>query len=648
MSRFKWNRIALIALVFAGIGLCAPSALAYGSPAAGSPVKIHVLAFDDADAILVECDGRFGMVDSGEDSDSPTGDDARYPLRPGTTVGKGREREVIAYMESLGVNGDNFDFYIGTHPHSDHIGSADDIIRAFRPQAIYLPYYEDDFITSSSRLWDNLFVYDNLVAAAEWARETYGARFVQFLDDVEVSAVAESDGGEGASESWVRERTGSSSFSLGSATIEILNGKNPLPGDRSFRVPDANFYSYGVKVTGANGRVAFLAGDINDYRLDWSVGGGDETRLVQSGDLSRVDMLKMGHHGINGSDTPAFLRAILSSTGSGSAPIVVQTGQFFAMPLETASVLERAGARHFCASYAAQRGKAALVVMLGDGAVTTNVDGDQLVVQTRKEAPWAFLYANGRRISYPEGWRSIEGTMRYFERDGSLCMGWKSWKGRWYYCDWADGSMETGWVEVSGKPYYFQANGAMLESRGWQRVEGRWHFFDKGGNGDAKVGWLKDGGAWYYLRPGTGAMATGWAQDGPTWYYLDGSGAMRTGWQRIGGSWYYLAGSGAMRTGWLKSGGAWYLLRDSGAMATGWAQVDGAWYYLRPGSGAMAEGWQAVGGTWYYLDGSGAMRTGWLKDKGKWYYLTGSGAMATGERVIGGVSYSFDDSGALR
>ena len=164
MSRFKWNRIALIALVFAGIGLCAPSALAYGSPAAGSPVKIHVLAFDDADAILVECDGRFGMVDSGEDSDSPTGDDARYPLRPGTTVGKGREREVIAYMESLGVNGDNFDFYIGTHPHSDHIGSADDIIRAFRPQAIYLPYYEDDFITSSSRLWDNLFVYDNLEA----------------------------------------------------------------------------------------------------------------------------------------------------------------------------------------------------------------------------------------------------------------------------------------------------------------------------------------------------------------------------------------------------------------------------------------------------------------------------------------------------
>lgn len=79
MSRFKWNRIALIALVFAGIGLCAPSALAYGSPAAGSPVKIHVLAFDDADAILVECDGRFGMVDSGEDSDSPTGTTRAIP-----------------------------------------------------------------------------------------------------------------------------------------------------------------------------------------------------------------------------------------------------------------------------------------------------------------------------------------------------------------------------------------------------------------------------------------------------------------------------------------------------------------------------------------------------------------------------------------
>lgn len=147
-----------------------------------STVRIHVLPFDHMDAIIVECDGHFGVVDSAEDSEAPDGSDFRYPVRPGTTYGQGKEDEVIAYMRKIGVTQDNLDFYIGTHPHSDHIGSASQIIHAFHPKTIYTPVYDDSYITNSSALWDNRFVYDRLIAAAEWAQKEYGARIIQHLD----------------------------------------------------------------------------------------------------------------------------------------------------------------------------------------------------------------------------------------------------------------------------------------------------------------------------------------------------------------------------------------------------------------------------------------------------------------------------------
>ena len=129
--------------------------------------RIHYLTLpDNTEAILLECNGQFGMVDSGEDNDFPTGEDPRYPLRPGIVQGHGYEDDVIAYLNSVGVTQDNFEFYIGTHPHSDHIGSADEIIRAFHPKRVYIQEYKDTYITYPGNLWDNLYVYDHMLGAA--------------------------------------------------------------------------------------------------------------------------------------------------------------------------------------------------------------------------------------------------------------------------------------------------------------------------------------------------------------------------------------------------------------------------------------------------------------------------------------------------
>ena len=58
--------------------------------------------------------------------------------------------------------------------------------------------------------------------------------------------------------------------------------------------------SLGVKVS-ANGKTAFLAGDINNTL-------GAENTLA--GQLGHVDLLCMGHHGYYGSNTPGYMDAL--------------------------------------------------------------------------------------------------------------------------------------------------------------------------------------------------------------------------------------------------------------------------------------------------------------------------------------------------
>ena len=584
--------------------------------AASAGTHIHILPFAGTDAIVLESNGRFGIVDSGEDSDYPDGSDPRYPLRPGIVKGSGVEDAVVAYLKNLGVNSGNLEFYLGTHPHSDHIGSADEIIREFRPQRVYLAEYQDSFISDEARLWDNQYVYDRAIAAA---KET-GAILIQNLDpnapvepapnpveaQSDLTAVGDAPQADVLDAEGVMERfgvdptdqddpynsellpeegiavtrsvdpnlihehapdpstTGSPFFTLGDMNIEIVN----YGDDYKFNpVPDANYFSWGVKVK-AGGSTAFLAGDINNY-------DGDEDRL--SGMIGHVDLLKLAHHGLSGSNTPSYLTAL-------SPTYAVQTGNSSNLPEYAIKTLDRLGVRYFTAPEASANGYGAVVATFARDGLHLNVMKDAATYHAFNHDPRLVLYYQGLKQAY------------------------------------------QGWKKLGGSWYWFANSAAATQNS-----------------------WIKQGGTWYWLTD-SGAMATGWAKaaDGK-WYYFDGSGAMQTGWAKVGGAWYYLSGSGAMQTGWLKLGGTWYWLDpESGAMATGWAKAsDGKWYYFE-GSGAMRSGgWMKQGGTWYYLNGSGAMHTGWLDLGGKRYYLSESGAMVTGKVTIEGETYRFDSSGAL-
>ncbi|WP_233654581.1 MBL fold metallo-hydrolase [Eggerthella lenta] len=606
--------------------------------AASADTHIHILPFAGTDAIVLESNGRFGIVDSGEDSDYPDGSDPRYPLRPGIVKGSGVEDAVVAYLKNLGVNSGNLEFYLGTHPHSDHIGSADEIIREFRPQRVYLAEYQDSFISDEARLWDNQYVYDRAIAAA---KET-GAILIQNLDpnapvepapnpveaQSDLTAVGDAPQADVLDAEGVMERfgvdptdqddpynsellpeegiavtrsvdpnlihehapdpstTGSPFFTLGDMNIEIVN----YGDDYKFNpVPDANYFSWGVKVK-AGGSTAFLAGDINNY-------DGDEDRL--SGMIGHVDLLKLAHHGLSGSNTPSYLTAL-------SPTYAVQTGNSSNLPEYATKTLDRLGVRYFTAPEASANGYGAVVATFARDGLHLNVMKDAATYHAFNHDPRLVLYYQGLKQAY-QGWKKLGGSWYWFANSAAATQNsWIKQGGTWYWLT-DSGAMATGWAKASdGKWYYFEGSGAM-RSGGWMKQGSSWYYLS--GSGAMQTGWLSKGGSWYWLDPDSGAMATGWekASDGK-WYYFEGSGAMQSSrWLKQGTAWYYLSGSGAMQTGWLLTGGAWYWMDpESGMMATGWLENGGSWYYLDPSSGAMATGTAVIDGTRYIFDDSGA------------------------------------------
>ena len=443
------------------------------------------------------------------------------------------------------------------------------------------------------------------------------------------------------------------------------------------KVPDANYFSYGVKITSANGRSAFLAGDINNYTGGDGNGVGDEDRLKNI--VGPVDLLKMGHHGVSGSNSSDYLRSILKQADGEDRCVVVQTGEFAILAQRIIDIMNEKGTRCFSASEMLEKGEDAFVADLTVKGVKTNAENDIApTVREFSNAPFATLYMNGvpckgegwhtatsgKQYFFGEPgagegscnavtdcWTTLDGMKVYIEPDAEIIRyphnddpdsvipsvdgkkhGWQQIGSDWVYYD-TQGALTTGWMRLGNTWYYLRESGIM--AKGWELVNGLNYFFDE--SGAMRTGWLEWEGHWFYLSP-SGAMATGWLLNNGSWYHLHDSGAMATGWDQVGEAWYLMSNSGAMLTGWQNLNGTWYFLQSSGVMLTGWLRNNDAWYYLND-SGAMTTGWQNVDGSWYYMNGSGAMRTGWVLSGRNWYYLDASGEMAKGWRIVNGAWY---------
>lgn len=230
--------------------------------AISAPDKIHFLNTGSSDAILLESNGHFAMVDAGEDSDNPRGFS--------NLVFDGYEEMILKYLKqhaSDEYGKVHLDFVLGTHAHSDHIGGFDTII--LDPDVTidraYLKEYNSSLIQDRELIeWDNQEVYDQMVSALN-------TRNVPIIYDLNEEP-----------------------FQLGNFTITLFNTKDPQTNKKI----GENDRSLGVLIE-KNGTKVFLAGDINNY-------SGDEKKIGPA--IGKVDMLKVGHHGHNGSSSWGFVK----------------------------------------------------------------------------------------------------------------------------------------------------------------------------------------------------------------------------------------------------------------------------------------------------------------------------------------------------
>lgn len=194
---------------------------------------VEYLDVGQADAILVRSGERVMLIDAGNNADGPP---------------------VADYLKEQGIS--SIDVLIGTHPHEDHIGGMDDIIRAFEIETFILP----EVITTTKT-------------------------FTSVLDAAEEKNL----------EITVAER--GMRWNLGDAGCEILSCD---------AIHEAELNEWSVVVKMVFGDVSFLfTGDME---------AANERFLLEQNVPLSVDILKSPHHGSDTSSTAAFVQAAAPKT----------------------------------------------------------------------------------------------------------------------------------------------------------------------------------------------------------------------------------------------------------------------------------------------------------------------------------------------
>lgn len=197
------------------------------------PLKVHFIDVGQADCIFIETSDKNLLIDAGNNSDSDF---------------------IINYIKALGIN--KIDNIIGTHPHSDHIGSMDSVINTFEISKIYLPK-----VTTTTK------TFEDLLSAIEAKSKTI----------TPASAGMNIDLGENIT-----------------ATVLAPNGT---------LYDDLNNYSVVVRLVFGNTSFLFT-GDAEDI---------SENEMLSHKYNVKSDVLKVGHHGSSSSTSTSFLAAVSPS-----------------------------------------------------------------------------------------------------------------------------------------------------------------------------------------------------------------------------------------------------------------------------------------------------------------------------------------------
>ncbi len=223
--------------------------------------RIHFLNTSNSDCIIIQSNGKFILVDSGEGNNNPRR----------KTEYKGYEREVISYIKKVCSDENglvHFDYIIATHMHYDHSGNFVPVIN--HPditigKAFIKEYTGENASKTDSEAWGNIQTYQSIIKA---------------LNDKNIPVIHNIP----------------LKLSFGDFELDFFNTVTP----EEFKNAGENSNSIGIKVTKGS-KTAFLAADFTNSS------GFEMTYADEIGD---IDLLKMGHHGYYGSSSSDFMRAL--------------------------------------------------------------------------------------------------------------------------------------------------------------------------------------------------------------------------------------------------------------------------------------------------------------------------------------------------
>jgi len=199
-------------------------------------LEVHQIDVGQADCVLIIGPEKTVLIDAGEN---------------------GQGDQVVRYLKKQGIT--CIDILIGTHPHSDHIGGMDAVIRSLDVGEVLLPPIPD-YIFPTTRAFTD---------------------FLTAIDDKGLGVTTALPG---------------DSYNLGGgATLSILG---PL---REYA--DLNNQSVIARVVYGNTSFLFTGDALKDAERD----------LLEKAHTLRSDVLSLAHHGSNTSTNKDFLQAVSPS-----------------------------------------------------------------------------------------------------------------------------------------------------------------------------------------------------------------------------------------------------------------------------------------------------------------------------------------------
>lgn len=189
-----------------------------------SNIKIHYVDVGQGDCELIQIEDKNILIDAGTS-----------------------DKKALDYLKYIGIK--KIDYAIATHPHEDHIGSMDDVIKTFDIGTFYAPK-----ATTTTKTFENM---------------------VKALKAKDLKMTVPKGGEE---------------INIGNATLTFL-----APNSDNYE--DLNNYSIVVKLKYGNNSFIFM-GDAQDI---------SEGEILKKQLDVKADVLKVGHHGSHSSTTQEFL-----------------------------------------------------------------------------------------------------------------------------------------------------------------------------------------------------------------------------------------------------------------------------------------------------------------------------------------------------